>query len=103
MAKIIIKRANHFVDNLRDYKVILNKEPIGVISNNSSVFFEIDNKSLEIYLKIDWCRSNKLFISEVNDELILNVEPNCKGYKIIFFPLYITLFKNNYLNITRVQ
>ncbi len=104
MIKLIIKRDNNYPDLLRDYQVLINNKPIGKISNNSIIEFENIAINSSVQLKIDWCYSNKVILNQsADDTFVFLAKPSCSGWKIIFYPFYITFFRNNYIILERVN
>ena len=97
---IRITRENSFADKLRAYKIFINDEYRGNINRNEIKEFPLYNGNHVVYAKIDWCRSNKLYV-DVNDSIVeLEVGPSLKGRKfwIPFIEIfYITFWRNNYL------
>ena len=106
MATIKLNRTNEYNNRIRDYKIYLNKELIGTISNGETKEFNVKPGNQEIYAKIDWCYSPTLKI-ELNDNETLNLKVG--GFKngIWIMPISISiilihfilsfLFKFNYL------
>lgn len=62
MSKIKITRDRGYADKGRLYKVICNGECIGKIRDGETKEFESAAGNKEIYMKIDWCRSNKMTV-----------------------------------------
>lgn len=103
MNTIILNRGNNYTDKIRDYKIFINDKYFDSIKNDSNL--EIDNveNNSKIQIRIDWCKSNTIILNFKIQKIIqLSVEPNCKGWKIILYPFYITLFKNKYLVLKNV-
>ena len=94
---IKIKRDSGYVDRLRAYKVILDEKVIGEIKNGQEITLEIPKGSHQLYLKIDWCRSN-IINFDINDD---NVEFECgsslRGIRIFLTIFYIIFFRDQYL------
>lgn len=96
--KVTINRKDNFFNLARDYKVVLDGEIIGSISNNNSFTFELKNDAL-LMMKIDWCISNEIELKPVEDELHLITHCNVKGWKMIFILFYISIFYKSYLTL----
>ncbi len=95
---IKINRTTGFIDKAREYKVMVDDRKIGILKDGDTIFFDLPKGEHTIYLKIDWCRSNKVnfFISE--DEVIaFDCGNSLNGWKIFFNMIYITFLKNQYL------
>lgn len=96
--KVTINRKDNFFNLARDYKVILNGEIIGKISNNTSFTFELKNSAI-LMLKIDWCLSNKIELNPTENETLLITHCNVKGWKMLFILFYISFFYKHYLTV----
>lgn len=94
--KVTINRKDTFFNLFRDYKILVNNQEIGKLSNNTTFNFEIDQPS-EIQLKIDWCSSNVLTLEPNGKTLEISSSCNLKGWKTVMFPLYLTMFSKEYL------
>lgn len=94
---IRIKRDSGFADRSRAYKVILDNETVGKINNGQQIELDAAPGKHQLYLKIDWCRSN--FVEfEINDETIeFECGSSLRGFKIFLGFLYITFLKNQYI------
>lgn len=58
--KIKIKRESKLINRFRAYKIILDGICVEKIKNNQNIELNIKPGNHEIYLKIDWCKSNKV-------------------------------------------
>ncbi|SEW39560.1 hypothetical protein [[Clostridium] fimetarium] len=95
---IRITRASEYVDSIRKYNVIVDGKNIGKIKDGMTEEFEIPTGEHTIYLKIDWCRSNKIFFDAVDNETLeFNCGNSIDKSKLLKGFLYITFLKNNYL------
>jgi len=98
MSAIKITRDSGYADRIRAYKVICNTEVIGKISNGETKVFDIPTGECELYLKIDWCRSNKIKITGAKDKQInLYGGSSLRGIKLLFALLYIVILPHKYL------
>lgn len=97
---IILKRNNQWANRIRKYKIILNNQKIGTISNDKEEFFEVKPGQHELFLKIDWTRSNKYQFT-IKEGQTINLVCGCvlKGWKLFFVLIYIFLLFNSYLYI----
>lgn len=95
---IKISRGTNFNDKKRNYKVILDGSEIGFIEDNEIKSFEVEEGDHRIYLKIDWCKSNKLKIHVSKNECIeFECGNSLIGWKSHITILYVTILKNKYL------
>lgn len=95
---ISISRKGEFTNNFKDYKIIIDNTFYGTLNCGEIKNINISAGRHTIYLKIDWCRSNKLnfFITD-NDTLKFECGNSMTGIKAIFSIFYITFLKNKYL------
>ncbi|MPM33947.1 hypothetical protein SDC9_80528 [bioreactor metagenome] len=95
---IKINRLSGYGDLARKYKVMLDDKQIGEIKDGESKCFQVEEGEHTLYLKIDWCKSNKVNFNASKDE---EVEFECggsmRGWKLFLGLIYITFLKNKYL------
>ena len=100
MTTIKLYRTNEYNNRIRDYKIYVNKELIGTISNGESKEFNIKPGTQEIYAKIDWCYSPTLKI-ELNENETINLKvggfKNGKWIMPLSFTLILIHFTLSYL------
>lgn len=99
---IKIKRHSGYVNKLASYKVICDKKIIGEIKDNQETTFEIPNGTHQIYLKINWCRSNKI-VFNTNDNDIYFECGSLTGFKIFLAIFYMTFFYDKYLWLKEIK
>jgi len=63
MAKIKIKRTSEYINSKRDYKIYIDGQLIGTISNGETKEFETTAEQHTITAKIDWCTSPEISIN----------------------------------------
>jgi len=86
LAKIILSRKNEFMNRTRAYKVLIDGEVYGKISNGKTEEYDLVGGSHTIECKIDWCSSEVYQIEAGEDDTIyLQVKSGMK----YFIPLYI--------------
>ncbi|WP_277674445.1 hypothetical protein [Piscibacillus halophilus] len=101
MIKII--RETSWTDRFREYKVILNETEIGFISAGETFEYPLNQGRHTLYLKVDWCRSEKIDF-EVRDNEILEFQCGAlNGFKSLIYFWYITFRRNRYLWIKQVE
>ena len=93
-----IKREVQWVDSLRKYKICVDDQEIGVISIGEKKDFEIKPGEHEIFLKIDWGRSNKLSFN-IKENQKINFACGCsiKGWKYLIGIIYAVFLRKKYL------
>lgn len=98
---IKINRKTGYIDKRRSYTVILDNNYLGKIDHGETTSYEVSQGKHTIYLKIDWCRSNKIDFYILEKQSIEFDCGNCiKGWIIL---IYITFLKNKYLWIKRTD
>ncbi|SHK10307.1 hypothetical protein SAMN02745163_03232 [Clostridium cavendishii DSM 21758] len=102
---IIIDREKSYFDRLRKYKIMLDDTCIGTICSDEKMSFEIPEGNHTIYMKIDWCRSNKINFymkenSTIKFECGNNIHSSWRGF-ICF--VYISILRTKYLYINIKQ
>lgn len=66
MAILRLNRKNEFLNRFRKFKILLNGNIIGEISNNEVKDFDIPTGNHTLSAKVDWCFSPEIPI-EIND------------------------------------
>lgn len=103
---IRLKRDSGFADRLRAYKVILDGEEVVKIKNGEHIELNAEPGQHELYLKIDWCESNRIEF-ELNEGVIeFECRSNMRGGKfwLPFIELfYITFKRKEYIKLTLKQ
>ncbi|APE02186.1 hypothetical protein BM526_10215 [Alteromonas mediterranea] len=100
MTILRISRDSGFADRTRDYTVIANGSTLGKIGNGETKDFEIDANEQEVYLSVDWCRSNKLSVVPSEDGVIhLTAESSLRGFKLFLALAYIALMPTKYIRL----
>lgn len=92
---------------LRNFEVIIDDFHMGKIEDGGKLRIEVTPGEHEVYLKIDWCRSNKLRISlNENEHIVFNCGCPIRGWNLLnlfIMPYYIFFNKNKYLYINRID
>jgi len=93
-----LNRVTSFSDSLRAYIIVLDGEEFGQIRAGESFNITISPGEHQIFLKIDWCRSNILvFTARPGAEISLNCGSSLTGWRILLAYLYIFLWRDQYL------
>lgn len=98
---IRIKRDSGFADRLRAYKVVLDGEVIGEISNDQQIELDAAPGKHQIQLKIDWCTSNRVDFEKDQDIVEFECGSSMRGFKILLSILYVTILRNQYMWLKR--
>ncbi len=97
-----ISRKTTYRDILRSYKIILDDIYCENIESGKVKNLDISSGNHTIYLKIDWCRSNKIdFYISANEIIEFECGNSMNGLRILINLIYITFLKNKYLWIKR--
>ena len=94
MAVIKIQRGSGYVDKIRNYKVFINNEQIGVISEGEIKEYNVSPGTHTISTKIDWAGSKDIIVDlKENDVINLKVENYTAKHWLIsvYFIAFITL------------
>ena len=94
MAVIKIQRGSGYVDKIRNYKVFINNEQIGVISEGEIKEYNVSPGTHIISTKIDWAGSKNIIVDlKENDVVNLKVENYTAKHWLIsvYFIAFITL------------
>ncbi|MEB3343631.1 hypothetical protein [Okeania sp.] len=92
-----LKRDSGSVDLLRAYKVVLDGNIIGYIKNGEEREFDIAEGNHDLFLKIDWCRSNVLSFKDNANTVNFECGSSCRGWKAFLVIIYIIFLPNKYL------
>lgn len=98
MAIIKIKRDSGYADRIRVYHVMLDGQMVGKISNGESIEIAIEPGNHELFLKIDWCRSNKIdFVISADEIRAFDCGSSLIGIKVLLAIVYVTFLWNEYI------
>ena len=98
-----IRRYSAWQDKIRKYKIVLDGNTLGKISDGETLEFQISNGKHELILKIDWCRSQKLTFDKKDDDVEFECGSNLQGLKIFLGILYVTLKYNEYISLKQIR
>ena len=95
---IRIKRDSGFNDNRRAYKVVLDGNVVDKVEDGQQIEVDASQGKHELFLKIDWCRSNKIeFESDSSSDIEFECGSNLRGWKILLVYVYITFLPSKYI------
>jgi len=69
MTKIIIERNSEWNNKVREIGIYIDGEKVGTIDDGKTQEYEVESGKHEIYAKIDWCRSQKIELNTVENDL----------------------------------
>ena len=94
---IRITRKREWMNYFGHYEIFIDGKFRGLIGNNETHEFEVENGSHIVRAEIDWCRSNELHV-HVNDSIVeLDVGCSVRGWRILLVRLYVTIWRNKCL------
>ena len=89
---IRVTRGSYLNDGNSTYKIYINGVHSGGIKDSQTIEFPVESGRHEVYAKINWCRSNKLFV-EVRDSTVdVEVGPSIMGWKLLSVPVLTLAF-----------
>ena len=97
---IRIKRDSALNDSGRAYKVVLDGNVVGKVEVGQQIEVDASDGSHELFLKIDWCRSNKIeFESSSSGDVEFECGSNLRGWKLLFVYVYILFLPHKYIRL----
>jgi hypothetical protein len=88
---------------LREYSVVLDEQVIGALKLNQSLDYDVEPGKHQLYLKIDWCRSNIVYFQSDGETIEFECGSNVQGWRVLLTIFYITLWKDQYLWLRRIK
>ena len=98
-----IHRYSAWHDKIRKYKIVLDGNTLGKISDGETLEFPISKGKHELTLKIDWCRSQKLTFYKNDSDVVFECGSNLQGLNRLLAILYITLKYNEYIVLKQIR
>lgn len=87
-------------DHLRSYQVVIDDVVVGQLGAGESQTFEVDPGAHELFLKIDWCRSNKLTIAlEAEQAVAFRCAPRGNPFTEFY---WVSFGRHRYLKLSTV-
>ena len=81
MARLKIHRSNQWYGGVRDFKIFLDNEKIGEVGKGDTKEFIIPGGKHELFGKIDWFETKRVFLNLEEDEekeIVLKSTPRSK-------------------------
>ncbi len=63
MGTLKVRRVHQPINMLRDFKIVVDSNPVGGVANGEVAEFPLAPGSHEVTAKIDWCRSPPVTVS----------------------------------------
>jgi hypothetical protein len=96
-AFLYLERAsNRWVDSLRAYEVIVNGEKRDEIREGEKKTIEVDPGRVEIFLKINWCKSRSVTLDLASDS---QAQFYCRPRNPLTALYGVTFGRNNYMRL----
>ncbi|HLD18480.1 MAG TPA: hypothetical protein VJB90_00515 [Candidatus Nanoarchaeia archaeon] len=92
-----IKRDSGYADRIRAYKIVLDGDIVEEIKNGQQLELNVSPGRHQLYLKIDWCRSNVVDFEINGNAIEFECESNLRGLKILLSILYSTFLRSQYI------
>lgn len=103
MPKLILHRGSAVNDAGRSYKVIVKGQRVGKINDGDMQIYTIPAGDVEIYCKIDWCRSNKITKNlQEHEQLDLLVSGRYTGLMALWNMVCVIITPHKYLLLEEV-
>jgi hypothetical protein len=95
MAEIVVRRASAWGDKMRAYRIFINGENRGIVSENGETRIAVAPGRNVVRMKIDWCWSPAVDLDvEAGTVHALECGPNAHPLLAL---IYISFLKNRYL------
>lgn len=98
-----LKRTKQYTNWLRNFRVFLNGIEYEKIADDETIRYELEPGEYELYVKIDWCGSNRYsFTIQENETIHLQCGCPIRGWQLLnpfIMPYYIFFYPNKYLYI----
>ncbi len=99
---IKIKRDSGYADKIRAYMIVLDGNVVGEINDGQQVELDVSRGMHELFLKIDWCRSNiEQFENDGRTAIEFNCGSNLRGWRILLYIVYATFLRRKYIWLKR--
>ena len=87
---ITLTRRCSYADAVRQYLVIIDGNEVGHIKQGESFSYaDLTSGSHVIWLKIDWCRSNKIEFEYLGDDILFECGSSLSGIKLFLAIIYL--------------
>jgi len=86
---ITVHRQSAYADSLRPYQIVIDENVVGKVKSGKTVIVAAPSVGThQIWVTIDWCRSEKLEFNYTNSDLRFECSSNLKGARVFLLPLY---------------
>jgi hypothetical protein len=94
---VTIKRDSGYADLFRAYRIILDGKSVARIQNGQELKLQVPPGKHQIYLKLDWCRSNVLEFELGERDITFDCGSSLRDWRILLSLLYAAIFYREYM------
>ena len=99
---IRVTRTKSYADRLRAYRILVDGVECARLHAGDSIDIPVASGSHTVIAKVDWCGSTPVNLTtDSNSTTTLECASNLQGLRIFLAIFYITLFRDQYLTLTR--
>ncbi len=96
-SRIVLSRSSEWMNRARSFKVMIDGQQAGSISNGGTEEFKLEPEQHKIFCKVDWCSSREFDVNiAAGETAYLHVKSGMKYYWQFTIPLLIVLALNFY-------
>ncbi|HSU26781.1 MAG TPA: hypothetical protein VLJ68_00245 [Chitinophagaceae bacterium] len=102
--KIIVRRKGEWMNRLKSYKVSIDGNIAGSVSNGNAEEFAVEPGLHKIRCKVNWCGSEELSIDlREGEKAYLEVKSGMKYYYVLAIPVLAVILYKLYLKIAGIK
>jgi Protein of unknown function (DUF2846) len=103
-ATININRIGEWMNRARAFKVFIDGQQVGTISNGTQASFPVAPGTHKVECKVDWCSSREFEVKAAAGETVyLQVQSGMKYYWQVITPMLIMVFLNFYFVVSKIK
>ena len=100
---IRISREFSYADRFRSYRIHVDGLMRGQLRAGESINIKVDAGVHTVVAKIDWCCSPAVMLKTKSKSVVnLNAGTNLTGIRFFLSPIYVLLFRNQYIKLTKL-
>lgn len=101
MASVEVEREfGGVADHLRSYEIVVDKHVVGYLGPGETYTVDLSCGHHELFVKVDWCRSNKIDVDVVEGQ---KIKLRCAPRSNVFTDLYwATVGCRRYIKLTQI-
>ncbi len=82
---------------------MLDGNIVGKVEDAQQIELDASDGRHELFLKIDWCRSNKIEFDSSSEDIEFECGSNLRGWKLILGLVYVFFLPHKYIWLKRSQ